>query len=231
MWVKICANTNLEDAQLAAAAGADAVGFVFAESSRRVTPAQVRAITPHLAESIGKYGVFVDTAFDEIVATVEECGLTGVQLHASKDSVLPLKLRERFPKASGRDGLGILRVIHYSQDLEAQLREVQIDAAIDGVLVDTRTATLLGGTGLRFDWRAARSSFSSVASRLRLIAAGGLNSENVGEAIETLRPWGVDVATGVEAAPGKKDPEKIRAFVTNARIAAHKAKLEETVEV
>ncbi len=231
MWVKICANTNLEDALLAAEAGADAVGFVFADSVRRVTPVQVGEITPHLPESIGKYGVFVDAPFDDIVATVEECGLTGVQLHASNDPALPAKLRERFPKASGRDGLGILRVIHYSQDLEAQLREAQSDAAIDGVLVDSRTATLLGGTGLRFDWRAARSSFSGVASRLRLIVAGGLNPENVGEAIETLRPWGVDVATGVEASPGKKDPAKVKAFVINARVAAHRAKLEETVEV
>src|SRR5271165_5710850 len=229
MWVKICANTNLEDAELAVEAGADAVGFVFAESSRRVTPAQVHAITPHLPDSVGKYGVFVDTALDDIVAAVDECGLTGVQLHSAKDAGLALKLRERFPATSRR--LGILRVIHYSQDLGVQLREAQSDAAIDGVLVDSRTATLLGGTGIRFDWQAARSSFSGAASRLRLIAAGGLNPENIGEAIETLRPWGVDVATGVEAAPGKKDPEKIRAFVENARIAAHKAKLEETVEV
>jgi phosphoribosylanthranilate isomerase len=231
MWVKICANTNLEDAQLAAAAGADAVGFVFAESVRRVTPAQVRAITQHLPESIGKYGVFVDTGFDDIVAAVEDCGLTGVQLHASNDVALSLKLRERFTNASGRDRLSILRVIHYSQDLQAQLREAQSDAAIDGVLVDSRTATLLGGTGRRFDWQAARNSFSDLASQLRLIAAGGLNPENVGEAIDTLRPWGVDVATGVETAPGKKDPAKVKAFVENARIAAHRAKLEETVEV
>jgi phosphoribosylanthranilate isomerase len=231
MWVKICANTNLEDAQLAAAAGADAVGFVFAESSRRMTPVQVRGITPHLPDSIGKYGVFVDAPFDEIVAAVEECGLTGVQLHASKNAALALKLRERFSSRPGRERLGILRVIHYSQDLQAQLREAQSDAAIDGVLIDSRTANLLGGTGTRFHWHAARSSFSGVASHLRLIAAGGLNPENVGEAIATLRTWGVDVATGVEASPGKKDPAKVKAFVENARIAAHKAKLEETVEV
>jgi phosphoribosylanthranilate isomerase len=231
MWVKICANTNLEDIQLAAAAGADAVGFVFAESTRRVTLAQVRDITPHLPETIGKYGVFVNAPFDEIVAAVEECGLTGVQLHASKDASLAVRLRERFAGRAAHDRLSILRVIHYSQDLKTQLRETKSDAAIDGVLVDSRTATLQGGTGARFDWRAARSSFSGVASHLRLIAAGGLNSENVGEAIMTLRPWGVDVATGVESSPGKKDPAKVKAFVENARIAAHKSKLEETVEV
>src|SRR5271166_6040985 len=108
MWVKICANTNLEDTQMAAAAGADAVGFVFAESVRRVSRAQVRAITPHLPASVEKYGVFVDTSFDEIVAAIEECGLTGVQLHSSNDPALPRKLRERFSAASGRERLGVL---------------------------------------------------------------------------------------------------------------------------
>jgi phosphoribosylanthranilate isomerase len=231
MWIKICANTSLEDAQLAVAAGAEAVGFVFAESARRVTPAQVRAITPHLPTSIEKYGVFVDAGFGEIVSTVEECGLTGVQLHASSDPALARKLREHFSAASGFNQLGILKVIHYGPDLETQLRDAQSDNAIDAVLVDTRTATLLGGTGLRFDWQAARHSFAEVSSRLRLIAAGGLNPQNVGEAVATLRPWGVDVATGVEASPGRKDPEKIRVFITNAHIAAHKANLEATVEV
>jgi phosphoribosylanthranilate isomerase len=227
MWVKICANTNLEDAQVAAVAGADAVGFVFAESSRRVTPAQVRVITPHLPEGIAKYGVFVDAGFAEIAAAVEECGLTGVQLHGSNDPTLPQRLRERFPASSG---LGILAVVHYKGDLEAQLRDAKANDAIDGVLVDSRTATLLGGTGRRFDWSAARDSFAEATSCLRLIVAGGLSPENVGEAIATLRPWGVDVATGVEALPGKKDAEKVRAFVINARIAAHKAKLEVEVE-
>jgi phosphoribosylanthranilate isomerase len=90
---------------------------------------------------------------------------------------------------------------------------------------------LLGGTGLPFDWHAARSSFSGAGSHPRLIVAGGLNPENVGEAIATLRPWGVDVATGVEASTGKKDPAKVKAFAERARVAAHKAKLEETFEV
>jgi phosphoribosylanthranilate isomerase len=228
MWIKICANTNLEDAQLAESAGADAVGFVFAESARRVTPAQVRAITPHLGAAIGKYGVFVDAGLDTIVAAVEECGLTGVQLHSSHDPALPQKLRERFSRIPAR--LSILKVIHYGPDLDAQLRDAQSDSAIDAVLIDSRTATLIGGTGLRFDWQAVRSNFSGMASHLRLIAAGGLNPENVAEAIATLRAWGVDVATGVEASTGKKDPAKIKAFIENARIAAHKAKLEAAVE-
>lgn len=223
MWIKICANTSLEDAQLAASAGADAVGFVFAESVRRVTPAQVRLITPHLPASLEKYGVFVNSGLDEIGAAIDECGLTGVQLHASHDTAPGRKLRERFP------ALKIIRAIHYGGDLEEQLREARQDDAIDAVLVDSRTATLFGGTGLRFNWREARQKISGTR-HLRLIVAGGLNADNVAEAIETLRPWGVDVATGVEAAPGKKDPDRLKAFIENARIAAGRAKLEAAVE-
>jgi phosphoribosylanthranilate isomerase len=224
MWVKICANTNLEDAQLAASAGADAVGFVFAESMRRVTAEQVRGITPHLPEAVAKYGVFVDAGVEEIAATIKECGLTGVQLHASQDAALARKLRERFSI-----NLGIVRVIHYGGDLAERLHEAQQDDAIDAVLVDSRTATLLGGTGRRFDWQVARGNLAGAAG-LRLVVAGGLNPDNVAEAVETLRPWGVDVATGVELSPGKKDPAKVRAFIENARIAASKAKLEVEIE-
>jgi len=228
MWVKICANTSLEDAQFAADAGADAVGFVFAKSTRQVTPAEVRAIIPMLPVELEKYGVFVDAGFEEIAQVVDECGLTGVQLHAANDLALPSKLRNH---SSGvRRPLRILKVIHYSSDLNEQIRAAQSDSAIDGVLVDSRTATLVGGTGRRFDWEAASGSFVAAGSRLRMIVAGGLNPDNVGEAIVTLRPWGVDVASGVEAKPGRKDPAKLKAFVENARIAATKARLETAVE-
>jgi phosphoribosylanthranilate isomerase len=226
MWVKICANTSLEDALLAAEAGADAVGFVFAESARRVTVEQVAGITPQLPVGVEKYGVFVDAGFNELVRAVEACGLTGLQLHSAGDPELAGRLREHFGS-----GLRILQVIHYQQGLEEQLRGAQSNPAIDGALVDSRTATLLGGTGQSYDWQAASRSFVASAAGLRLIVAGGLNPGNVGEAIATLRPWGVDVASGVEALPGKKDPAKVRAFVENARIAAHRAKIESPVEV
>ena len=229
MWVKICGTTNLEDAQMATEAGADGLGFLFAESRRRVTPAEVSAITPHLPASVEKIGIFDDADFEKIVATVNECGLTGVQLHSALNPGLSARLRQHFDAASPR--LRILGVIHYSPDLEARLSTAQEDPAIDGVLVDSRTATLLGGTGIRFDWQTASRSFLSAASRLRVIAAGGLNPGNVAEAISTLRPWGVDVVTGVEASPGKKDPARVRSFITNARIAAAKANLDVAVEV
>jgi phosphoribosylanthranilate isomerase len=210
MWVKICGNTNVDDALLAADAGADAVGFVFAESPRRVKVEQVSAITPHLPEVLEKYGIFVDWDFEQIARAVAESGLTGVQLHAAHDPLLASKLRERFG-----DELKILRVIHYSSDLESQLQAAHADWSVDGVLVDSRTATAVGGTGVRFDWTAAQRGFQK--SRLRLIAAGGLNPENVAEAIRTLQPWGVDVSSGVEAAPGKKDAARVKAFIHAAK--------------
>lgn len=224
MWIKVCANTSLEDALLAAEAGANAVGFVFAKSARRVTPAQVRVITPHLPESLEKIGVFVDASLNDLIAAVQDCGLTGVQLHSGCESDAAPRLSERF--SSQR--LRILKVVHFQQGLEAELRVARADGAIDAVVVDSRTATLLGGTGVPFDWKAARGKVDG--SQLRIIVAGGLNPKNVGEAIKVLRPWGVDVASGVEAAPGKKDAAKVRAFVENARIAARKLKLDE-VEV
>jgi phosphoribosylanthranilate isomerase len=216
MWVKICANTSLEDALMAADAGADAVGFVFAESVRRVTFEQVAAITPHLPAPIERIGVFVDAGLPDLIEAVEVCGLTGLQLHSMGDPELAQRLRGHFGSR-----LRILQVIHYQQGLEKELRSAELNPSIDGVLVDSRTATLLGGTGQRFDWQGARLGFAESATRLRLVVAGGLNAANVGEAIATLRPWGVDVASGVEASPGKKDPAKVRAFVENARVAAH----------
>jgi phosphoribosylanthranilate isomerase len=220
MWIKICANTSLEDAQLAVDEGADAVGFIFAESPRQVTRSQVREIAPRLPETVEKYGVFVDASFYEIVATVTECGLTGVQLHTASDPGIALRLREHFAEILAQGRLGILPVLHYASDFDAQLSELRNDRSVDGVLIDSRTAKAVGGTGVAFDWRAARTSFVSSAPHLRLIVAGGLHSGNVADAIHTLQPWGVDVASGVEAAPGRKDPAKINAFVSAVRHAA-----------
>jgi phosphoribosylanthranilate isomerase len=220
MWIKICANTSLEDAQLAVDCGANAVGFVFAESPRQVNRAQVRAIVLHLPKTIEKYGVFVDPGFEEVVETVVECGLTGVQLHTSPDPGLALRLREHFAAIPARGRLGILRVMHYTGDFDAQLAEFKQDHAVDAVLIDSRTAKAVGGTGVAFDWRAAQSSFLRSAPHLRLIVAGGLRPENVADALYTLQPWGVDVASGVESFPGKKDPARIKAFIDTVRKAS-----------
>ncbi len=219
MWIKICANTTLEDAQLAAEAGANAVGFIFAPSPRQVTPDAVRAITPRLPRNVEKYGVFVNAGFEEIVETVQHAGLTGVQLHSSNESGLALRLREHFAELPVRGRLGLLHVLHYGPAFAAQMLELRQDHAVDAVLVDSRTARAVGGTGLRFDWQAASRSFLAAAPHLRLVAAGGLSPENVAEAIYTLQPWGVDVSSGVEAAPGRKDTARVREFVAAARAA------------
>jgi len=215
LWIKICGNTSLEDALLAVDAGADAVGFVFAPSPRRVTAAQVAAITPHLPATAEKIGVFVDAALDEIEATVRACGLTGVQLHFAAAPELPAQLRERL----GAE-IRTLRVVHFGAGATAaEIARHAGNPHVDGVLVDSRTATAVGGTGVAFDWIEARKTVFGDAARLKLIAAGGLSPANVAEAIAALRPWGVDVVSGVEAAPGRKDPEKVRAFVARARAA------------
>lgn len=220
IWIKICGSTSLEDARLAGEAGADAVGFVFAPSPRRVTAAQVAAIVPHLPADLEKIGVFVNAGLDEIYSTVRMCGLTGVQLHSEAGPGVPGRLRERLGKE-----LRILRVVHFNSQATALITEQIAQHArnrdVDGVLVDSRTESAVGGTGVAFDWAEARKTVFGETGRLKMIAAGGLMPVNVAEAIATLRPWGVDVASGVEAAPGRKDPEKVRAFVAKARAAMH----------
>ncbi len=241
MWVKICANTSLLDAQAAVEAGADALGFIFAPSPREVTVGQVREISGQLPRHVERYGVFVHPSFEQVVATVEQAGLTGVQLHATNDPGLAARLREHFTQREGLPRLGLLRVLHYPRE-QAPREQVQpaehaaessfaaqlgalradhaADHAIDAVLVDSRSAMAQGGTGVRFDWAEASGAFLSVAPHLRLIVAGGLAPENVAEAIRLLRPWGVDVVSGVEASPGRKDPARVRAFIARARAAA-----------
>ena len=211
MWIKICGNTNLEDARFAAQCGADAVGFVFAPSPRRVEADQVRQIIQELPAELEKYGVFVNAGFNEIVLTVETCGLTGVQLHRSTDEWVPLRLKQHF---AGR--ISTLQVLNYKAlGFEQQLKELSQNE--DPVLVDSSTAKAVGGTGTRFDWKDARNTLQRTAPKLRLIVAGGLAPENVKEAIEILQPWGVDVVSGVESKPGTKDPERVQAFIENSR--------------
>jgi phosphoribosylanthranilate isomerase len=215
IWIKICANTSLADAMLAADAGADAVGFVFAPSKRRVTAEQVAAIVPHLPSALEKIGVFAEAPFEEIAATAAASGLTGIQLHFEAPPRLIADLRQRF----GAE-MRIVRTVHFLVGGPApSLDAIDNDPNIDAILVDTKTATAAGGTGQTFDWNlAATTLFQSPKARKRhCIAAGGLTPENVAEAIRTLKPWGVDVASGVEAEPGRKDAAKVRAFIVSAR--------------
>ncbi len=218
LWIKICGNTSLADAQAAVEAGADAVGFVFAPSPRQVTTAEAAAIVRRLPAGVEKIGVFVDATLEEIYSTVRASGLTGVQLHFEAAAELPARLHQRLGPA-----LRILRVAHFeaahAEQAARQVAEFARDPHVDGILVDSRTATAVGGTGVAFDWVSAGNALLQNAEERKLIAAGGLNPANVAEAVATLWPWGVDVVSGVEAAPGRKDPAKVREFVARARAA------------
>jgi phosphoribosylanthranilate isomerase len=215
LWIKICGNTSLADAQLAAEAGADAVGFVLAPSPRSVTLEQVEAITPQLPAELEKVGVFVDASFGEITAAVERCGLTGIQLHWDAPRDLPMKLRMRLGAR-----IRILRVAYSDGGGATAAFGRESATSVDAVLIDSHTTHAAGGTGIPFDWSAAsKALFQNPAVRKPLIAAGGLTPLNVATAIAALRPWGVDVVSGVESAPGRKDPGKVRAFVASARAA------------
>lgn len=220
MWIKTCANTSLEDAQLAASLGADAVGFVFAPSKRRVTAEQVARITPHLAADVERVGVFDSRDADEIAATVRTAGLNAIQLHGGVDSSLARRLRDMF-----NGEIKLIQTLHWQIDADGasaegvarQLDEIAREGIADRVLIDSQVGTAIGGTGVVFDWQVARATLGRHAGNLKLIVAGGLRPENVSDAIARLAPWGVDVASGVEIAPGRKDPEKLAAFIKNAR--------------
>ena len=222
MWVKICANTSLGDARFAAELGADAVGFVFAPSTRRVSVEAVAAITPELPESVERIGVFTAGSPAEIASAAAHAGLTGVQLHGS--------FTAEFVDALERESEGalvIIRTLHWPVEaspdvrstLARELRESGEREPAQRVLLDSSLGAATGGTGISFAWTDAAFSLTPVRGMQRLIIAGGLRGDNVAEAIQALQPWGVDVASGVEASPGKKDLARLRDFIERARAA------------
>jgi phosphoribosylanthranilate isomerase len=220
MWIKICANTNLDDAQLAAGLGADAVGFVFAPSPRQVTAAEVARITPYLPESVESVGVFPALEAQQIAGIAQECGLTTVQLQGGVNLELVRQLDEIF---NGQ--VKLIQTVHWQVDGDAasaavvaqQLKEIAANGFVDRVLIDAKVGSAIGGTGVSFDWDAARTTLAEAGTGLKLIVAGGLRQDNVATAIRRLEPWGVDVASGVEQSPGRKSPEKLAAFIRAAR--------------
>ncbi len=217
MWVKICANTNLEDALLAAEAGADALGFVFAPSKRQVAPLEVRAIAQQLPSAVERVGVFTEASAEEILNTVEVAGLHAVQLHRGFDLSFSRNLRKRLPPS-----VSLIETVHWrvgEDEASAALIKAQLNELAEGndrVLLDAKLGTAAGGLGIPFHWEAAQSVVAE-HSHLRVIVAGGLTPDNVAGAISILHPWGVDVASGVEHERGRKDPEKVRRFIENAR--------------
>lgn len=200
MFIKICGITNEEDALLATALDADAVGFVFAPSPRQVHREAVRDIIKRLPREVHTVGVFRDEKPEVINEIVGRTGLHGVQLHGNEPASEVEWIRER-----------VSFVIQAFAAGDPALANAGKSRA-DVILVDSPNP----GSGKVFDWRIAEGAPSGV----RLLLAGGLRPENVGEAIRLVRPWGVDVSSGVEERPGRKDARKLREFVAAARAAA-----------
>ena len=218
-WLKICGITNLDDALTAVDAGADAVGFVFFEKSpRKITGEQARRIIDKLPSNIEKVGVFVLGSDGNIAEIAEQAQLTSVQLHSWGKGTSQLS----GPISSGRKHYLAVSASdffdHDNADFAVSKNGSNAAEWLHAVFLDSGTAQQPGGTGKVFDWQKAVATAGRIQrSGLRLVVAGGLTPKNVAEAMRTLEPWGVDVSSGVEAAPGKKDPEKVRAFIAAVR--------------
>jgi phosphoribosylanthranilate isomerase len=214
-WIKICGITNLDDARAAADAGADALGFNFFSKSRRfVDPQTARQIVEQLPASMLKVGVFVNHDVAHIVDIIDRVGLNAVQLHGDEPATLISKLppHVRIVRAyrCGRDGLAPLAL--YLDECHT------LGRMPDVLLIDADAGADYGGSGKLADWAVIRQQKESLG--LPLILAGGLTPDNVAAAIETVAPSGVDVASGVEREPGRKDPELIEKFIAAARQAS-----------
>jgi len=220
-WVKICGITNVEDALTAVHAGADALGFVFYEKSpRHITEEAAREIVRQLPAKVEKVGVFVEKSLDEMEGVAAMAGLTGVQLHVRFPHSECAALRSKATKylvlraSDLLDAQGRFTSLPWYQDVKGNIGAIFLDAGND---------TQPGGTGKTFDWRGAAGTIRVLQSDFRIVVAGGLTPTNVPEPMRILKPWGVDVSTGVEARPGKKDAEKVRAFIAAVRHADQEA--------
>ena len=212
-WIKICGMTSLEDARAAVAAGADAVGFVFWEKSpRNIDPSKAREIVTQLPEQLEKVGVFVDHSTDDVQRIADKVGLTAVQLHADHYAN---ETSEILQLGRSRPGLKLILGCKTAEFINNGSRVVseEFRKCLYALLFDSGTRQSPGGTGKTFDWEQALDAVRSAREILPIIVAGGLTPTNVRGAIARFQPFGVDVSTGVEREPGKKDPEKVRAFV------------------
>ena len=204
LFIKICGITRPQDADLASRLGASALGFMFwRDSPRRVTPGTAKTIAASVPAHVMKVGVFVDEPIDDLVRIVAEAGLDGAQLHGNETPEYCRELTTRLApgttlnvliKAVAIGGSGGVNVSEFASDVT--------------MLVDTHDAVRRGGTGRTGNWDRARE----VALARPTILAGGLNAANVRLALRSVGPYGVDVSSGVESAPGVKDPARLRTF-------------------
>ena len=212
-WVKICGMTNLEDALVAVEAGADAVGFVFYEKSPRcVSVETVRDIVVKLPENVEKVGVFVNEVAYTICDFAGRAGLTGIQMHGDDEDPHVADL-----VVKSMPGVSVMAAVSMCRPAPRGWTMMWSPDSVRAFLVDSGNSLKHGGTGEVFDWIAAVPAVDDIKRLFKVVAAGGLAPGNVKQAVETLRPWGVDVVSGVETSPGKKDANKVRAFVRAVR--------------
>ena len=198
-WIKICGNTNLDDALAAVEAGADALGFIFAPSPRRVDPLRVQEMVRHLSPSIWKVGVFVNEELKKVRRMAQDCGLNELQFHGQEPPEYCRQVHLPVIKAIGvKDADSLKEIGRYP---------------FASILLDAWSADRAGGTGKTFCWELAREA----RQQRNFILSGGLNPQNVFTAIRELRPYGVDVCSGVEKIPGKKDRSKMTEFVKEVK--------------
>jgi len=200
LFIKVCGITKDEDAQAAVKAGVNALGFIFYQGSERyVTPRQASEIVARVPEHVSKVGVFVHEEKRTILDIARTVKLSAVQLIGNEGP----------DDLFGYD-LSVIKVFRVKPDFDP---DVMRNYVVDAFLLDTHRKGVYGGTGETFDWNVANRA----RQYGRIILSGGLTPENVGSAITIARPYGVDVSSGIEARPGKKDHDKMRLFIANAR--------------
>jgi phosphoribosylanthranilate isomerase len=199
--VKICGITTIEDALMATQAGADALGFVFYEKSpRHLDPQRAAAIIAGIPPFVQVVGLFVNAPLEFVNATADRCRLDIVQLHGEESPSYCTAVTRRVLKAFRVRGMESLAAM--------------ADYRVSGYLLDAYSPDSYGGTGERFDWDCAIAA----KGRGPIILAGGLDQDNVASAVAKVAPYAVDVSSGVESAPGRKDPEKVINFIRNAKL-------------
>jgi phosphoribosylanthranilate isomerase len=198
--VKICGITNRDDAHVAAEAGADMIGLIFyPPSPRYVTPEQARTIVESVPPTLPAAGVFVNETWETVSRVAQESGIQIVQLHGEESPEMCRQLPWR-----------VVKTFRFSAHVRP---EMMADYAVEAFLIEGFHASFYGGVGSRADWQ----QVATLHAYGRIILAGGLTPDNVQEAIRVVQPYAVDVGSGVEAAPGKKDWQKVRAFISRAK--------------
>jgi phosphoribosylanthranilate isomerase len=196
--IKVCGNTRAQDVELAVELGVDLLGFIFTRSKRQVRVDEIKGVIAGVPDTIDRVGVFIDEPPEQIAAIAQACGLTAIQVYR------PLTEKDR--------SLGLLLLPAIRVQDGEDLTTIQFENG-DHPLLDTWAPDIIGGTGQAWAW----SQAEAVARQYPIVVSGGLTPENVDGAMRALHPWAVDVCSGVEAEPGRKDPAKLRAFVAAVR--------------